>query len=94
LKTNGINPYEKPNPSHNTIECNAVADAVNPACTGVFLTNTDLTKPAFPEILSPEKFFMRSGIRHPLDKGGAAYIPSGFISIDGMGNVHLGKPLN
>ena len=46
-----------------------------------------------PAILSPEEFFMRSGNRYIMDKGGAPYKPSGFISIDGTGNVHLGKPL-
>lgn len=52
---------------------------------------TGNTGNTFPEIKSPEEFFMRSGNRHYSDKEGIPYIPSGFISVDGLGNVHLGK---
>ena len=45
-------------------------------------------------ILSPEDFFMRTGIRSIKDvgKAGEAFGPSGFISIHLNGNIILGKP--
>jgi predicted nucleotidyltransferase len=52
---------------------------------------TGNTGKTFPEIKPPEEFFMRSGNRHYFDKDGIPYVPSGFISVDALGNVHLGK---
>jgi hypothetical protein len=46
-----------------------------------------------PKILSPEDFFMRSGIRNAGDlNGGNPFGPSGYISIDQSGTIILGKP--
>lgn len=45
------------------------------------------------KILSPEEFFMRSGIRNAGDlNGGSPFGPSGYISIDQAGTIILGKP--
>ena len=44
-----------------------------------------------PDIINPEEFFMRTGIRPP-SEGSRPFGPSGYISIDLNGKIILGKP--
>jgi hypothetical protein len=46
-----------------------------------------------PEIVSPEEFFMRSGVRGPQDgsKAGQPFGPSGYIKVAPDGRVEAGR---